>query len=196
MPADEKIFLDDGLVVRRATTDDLDQVLAVVHEATRRVEEKGFNMWRLYLTDEGLGQIRRRLAGAGGEEMYLVVRETDAQPLGAFAVEWSDREIWGDARGGDGRAGYVHTLSVHRRARGTALGERMMKLAEQIIAARGRDLFRLDCWRRSEFLRGYYARLGFAIVADDVKQGVLMWEKRVAPATAARPPPPPPNDTP
>ena len=177
MPADEKILLDDGLVVRRATTADLEHVLTVVHDATRRVQEKGFDMWRLYLTDVGLAQVRRRLAGADGEEMHLVVRETDGQPLGAFAIEWSDREIWGHARGGDGRAGYVHTLSVHRLARGTGLGERMMTVAERMIAARGREVFRLDCRRRSEFLRGYYARLGFAIVEDDVEQGVLLWEK-------------------
>jgi ribosomal protein S18 acetylase RimI-like enzyme len=180
MSADAKIFLDDGLRVRRATTADFDQVLAVVHDATRRVQEKGFDMWRLYLTDEGLAQVRRRLAGASGEEMYLVVRKTGDQPLGAFAVEWSDRDIWGDARGSDGRAGYVHTLSVHRAARGTGLGERMMRLAERIIAARGRELVRLDCWRRSEFLRGYYARLGFTIVEDDVEQGILLWEKRLS----------------
>jgi hypothetical protein len=55
-----------------------------------------------------------------------------------------------------------------------------MRLAERIIAARGRELFRLDCWRRSEFLRGYYARLGFTIVEDDVEQGVLLWEKRLS----------------
>jgi ribosomal protein S18 acetylase RimI-like enzyme len=181
MPSDEKISLDDGLFVRRATLADLDRVLAVVHDATRRVQERGFDNWRLYLTDEGLAQVRRRLDGVGGAEVYLAVRTSDDHPLGAFAVEWSDCEIWGEARGNDGRAGYVHMLSVHRVARGTAMGERMLSAAENIIAARGREFFRLDCWRRSEFLRGYYARLGFTLVEDDLKQGSVLWEKRVAP---------------
>jgi hypothetical protein len=76
-------------------------------------------------------------------------------------------------------------LCVHRVAGGSGLGERMIRVAERIIAARGRELFRLDCWRRSEFLRGFYARLGFRVVEDDQQQGVLLWEKRIVPAAPA-----------
>ena len=150
-------------------------------------------MWRLYLTDEGFQQVQRRVIGASGEEVYLVFRHGDdgddddddhRQPIGTFAIEWADREIWGEARGGDDCAGYVHMLAVHRTARGTGLGERMVRFAEQRIAERGREFFRLDCWRRSEFLLAYYARLGFTVVDDDQKQGVMLWEKRIAPAAA------------
>jgi len=186
MEASEKISLDDGLFVRRAAPGDFQRVLTVVHDATRRVQEKGFHMWRLYLTDQGFQQVQRRVNGSSGEEVYLVFRhgDDDDQPIGTFAIEWADREIWGDARGGDNRAGYVHMLAVHRTARATGLGERMLRFAEQRIAARGREFFRLDCWRRSKFLLAYYARLGFTVVDDDQKQGVMLWEKRIAPAAA------------
>jgi ribosomal protein S18 acetylase RimI-like enzyme len=179
MPSHAKIFLDDGLLIRRATPADFDRVLAVVHDATRRVQEKGFHMWRLYLTEQGLQQVQRRVSGANGEEVYVVERASDDHPIGTFAIEWSDREIWGDGRGGDGRGGYVHMLAVHRAARATGLGERMLGIAEQVIASRGREFFRLDCWRGSEFLRGYYARMGFNIVEENPKQEILLWEKRV-----------------
>jgi ribosomal protein S18 acetylase RimI-like enzyme len=184
MRSDAQISLDAGIVVRRAAPADFDRVLAVVHDSTRRVQEKGFNMWRLYLTDEGLLQVRRRVTGAAGEEVYLAFRAGEDQPIGTFAIEWSDPAMWGEARGNDGRAGYVHMLAVHRAARGTGLGERMLRFAAQTAAARSRALLRLDCWRGSEFLRGYYARLGFTAVGEDAKLGILLWQKDAEPAAA------------
>ena len=175
--------LDSDIELRRATPDDLARVTAVVHDATRRMQEKGFHMWRLYLTEVGAAQIRRRVFGDGGAAAYLATRRADGCDVGVFGLEWSDPEIWGDVRGNDGRAGYVHMLAVHRIARGTGLGERLLRHAESLIAARGRPLFRLDCWRGSEFLKSFYPRVGFTVVGEDPVQGVLLWEKPVGVVT-------------
>src|SRR5687768_6612160 len=136
------------ITIARASADDVDAVLEVVQDATRRMQEKGLSQWRLYLTDAGIDRVRRRLAGASGEEVYLVRRTRDGRPIGAVSIEWSDREYWSD-RGEDGLAGYVHMLCVHRRARGIRLGERLVRFVEQLIASRGRSLARLDCWAAS-----------------------------------------------
>ena len=136
-------------------------------------------MWRLYTSDEGIQQVTGRVNGEDGAEVYLAVRDADDQPVSACSVEWRDPEIWGDARGNDGLAGYVHMLSVHRSKRQTGLGERMLRFAEQVIATRGRSWCRLDCWRGSAFLPGYYARLGFELLEEDPRQGIFLWQKRV-----------------
>jgi ribosomal protein S18 acetylase RimI-like enzyme len=176
------IFLDDGVVIRRATPDDFGRVLAIVQDAARYLQDvKGMTMWRLYLTDEGVAHVRSRVNGDVGTEVYLAVRDDDPNsPLGAFSLQWSDPEIWGE-QGDDGLAGYVHMLNVHRSARGTQLGSRLLRFAEGVIAERGRGWFRLDCWRGSAFLAAYYPQRGFTLVRDDVAEDRLLWAKRLAP---------------
>lgn len=167
------------VAMRRATTTDIDTVLDVVRDASLRMQEKGLAQWRLYLTDAGTQRAHRRITGAGGEEVYLTTRDVDGHAVGVVSLEWSDREYWAD-RGDDDLAGYIHMLAVHRLARGTRLGERIVRWSEQLIRSRGRSLARLDCWAASAVLPGYYERLGFHCVGQiGGRNGSLLMEKRV-----------------
>jgi GNAT superfamily N-acetyltransferase len=164
---------------RRATLGDLDAVLHVVQDSTRRMQAKGLSQWKLYLTEAGVQRIRRRVEGASGEEVHLITRPGDDDAVGVVSIEWSDHEYWGD-RGNDGLAGYIHMLAVHRLARGTRLGERIVAWAERLIHSRGRSLSRLDCWAGSAFLPSYYECLGYARVGHvGSVNGSLLMEKRV-----------------
>lgn len=170
--------LDEQTTVRRASLDDFDTVLRVVHDATRRVQELGFPQWRLYLTEPGIRSVRDRVVSAHGEEVMLVERA--GQAIGTFSVEWRDEEYWAE-RGSDGRAGYTHMLAVHRDAKGDRLGEAMMAWIERYIAARGREFSRLDCWAGSPFLGRYYSRLGYiAQACHGGRNGATLFEKRVS----------------
>jgi predicted N-acetyltransferase YhbS len=72
-------------------------------------------------------------------------------------------------------------LAVHRLARGTRLGERMVRWSEQLVRARGRALVRVDCWAASAVLPGYYEQLGFRRVEQvGGPNGSLLMEKRVS----------------
>jgi len=169
--------LDERTMIRRASAADFDAVLAVVHDATRRVQEKGFPQWKLYLTDQGIAQVRDAVDGVNGTETYLA--ERDGQPVGALRIQWSDGDCWADA-GSDGRAGYVHMLAIHRVAKGEGLGARMLQWAERRIAQHGREFARLDCWCRSPFLPDYYRRLGYSErTIDGAPKGVMNFEKAV-----------------
>jgi ribosomal protein S18 acetylase RimI-like enzyme len=171
--------LDERTSVRRAGVGDFDAVLAVVHDATRRVQELGYPQWRLYLTDEGFAQVRDAVAGVDGTETYLV--ERDGRAIATFRIQWHDRDCWAD-RGLDGTAGYVHMLAVHRDAKHEGLGEKMLAWAERLIASRGKEFCRLDCWCRSPFLTVYYPRLGYvAQQVDGVPKGVMNFQKTVRP---------------
>lgn len=167
------------ITMRRASTADFAAVLDVVQDSTRRMQEKGISQWRLYLTEAGVARVRRRVEGAAGEEVYLARGEAHARPVGAVSVEWIDHEYWAE-RGQDGLAGYIHMLCVHRVARGTGIGERIMRWAEELIASRGRTFARLDCWAASTFLPSYYERLGYERVgAIGGANGSLLMQKRV-----------------
>ena len=171
--------VDRETAMRRATPGDFDAVLEVVRDSSRRMQEKGLSQWKLYLTDVGVERVRTRVGGASGQEVYLARRDAGDRAVGAVSIEWADREYWG-ARGIDGRAGYIHMLAVHRLARGTGLGERIVRWAEQLIVVRGRRFARLDCWAASAFLPAYYERLGY-ICVDRVggPNGSCLFEKEV-----------------
>jgi hypothetical protein len=84
--------LDEQTIVRRASVGDLETVLVVVHDATRRVQELGFPQWRLYLTGPGIRAFkivwRARWRSAPGR----------AAGRGTFSVEWHDESTGPSAR--------------------------------------------------------------------------------------------------
>ena len=167
--------------LRRAAPADAQAVVDLVQATARWVQDaKGLRNWRLYLTDAGVRSIQSRIDGEGGAEVYLALR--GGAPAGAFSIQWADPECWGP-RGEDGRAGYVHMLSVGPTFHGLGLGQRMLRWAEGRIASNGRPFARLDCWSRSPALCAYYPRLGYARL--ERQQGGLhdmaWFEKRVAP---------------
>jgi hypothetical protein len=56
----------------------------------------------------------------------------------------------------------------------------MLAWAERLIARRGREFCRLDCWCRSPFLTTYYPRLGYVVrQVEGAPKGVMNFEKAV-----------------
>jgi len=180
MPDSAPISLDiPGLLVRRAAIGDVDRVRAVVQDATRRVQEKGFPECTLYLTAKGETRILSRVRGEDGAETFIATRASDGIDVGVYTLTWDDVRHWGENLGNDGRAGYVHMLNVHRAGARSGVGEHLLRHAESLIATKSRPLFRLDCWNGNPFLHEYYARMGFMLVGRNAERELSLWEKRV-----------------
>jgi ribosomal protein S18 acetylase RimI-like enzyme len=169
--------LDERTLIRRARAEDFDAVYAVVLDAIRRVQEKGYAQWKFYQTPEGIQNVRDKLAGVRDEEVY--VAERDGRTIRTMAVQWEDLDCW-PTSGNDTWAGYVHMLAVHRDARRAGLGEKMLAWAGRLMAERGKRYFRLDCWNGGPFLNSYYPRLGFSVVIErGAPKGVRNYQKQV-----------------
>lgn len=78
--------------------------------------------------------------------------------LASVRVIWEDPMIWGQQ---SEPAGYIHGVAVDRRLRGTKTGPRLVRAAEDVIAASGRSVSRLDCDKSSPVLEPFYAGLGY-----------------------------------
>jgi ribosomal protein S18 acetylase RimI-like enzyme len=89
--------------------------------------------------------------------------EDDNVFLAIFRLIWSDVETWGMD---DGKAGYIHTLAVHRRASGRNVGRAAIDLAHDEVIRNGRHLVRLDCVSHNQFLKRYYEGIGFTFVRE------------------------------
>ena len=119
---------------------------------------------------------RRRISDLiEGGEMYLAVLE--GQPVGTFALQWEDRETWGDF---PDDAGYVHGLAILRMFAGMGLGREILRRAEQMVCLAGRQYLRLDCVADNEALNHYYQRAGFGYRGRVVVRELVvsLYEKR------------------
>ena len=157
--------------VREARPADLDTVVSKLEEAARWMARRGIEGW----TPDGFSRERIAVLIRNGE-MYLAV--LDGRPAGTFALQWSDRETWGDV---PDDAGYVHGLAIRREFAGKGLGLEMLRRAGQMVSRSEREYLRLDCVADNEALNEYYRRAGFARKGSSVVRGlaVALYEKRV-----------------
>jgi len=143
------------LTIRRAWSDDLDTVLALIREVTRWMISRGIHQWDNSLTDAVVPYFARKI---GQDTVYLA--ELDGQPVGTLTFQWSDRTTWDDI-GEDGQAGYMHSLATARRAAGHGLGASLLEWAMAQVCRHDRPYLRLDCAAENAGLCRYYTGLGF-----------------------------------
>jgi ribosomal protein S18 acetylase RimI-like enzyme len=161
----------EHFALRRARPADLDVVVNMLEEAAWWMVSRGIEGW----TPDGFS--RKRIAAIIEDgEMYMVALA--GRPAGTFALQWSDRETWGEV---PDDAGYVHGLAIRREFAGMRLGREMLRRAEQMVYRSEREYLRLDCVAHNEALNEYYRRAGFACRGRAVVRGIAvnLYEKRV-----------------
>ena len=159
------------LEVRGARAQDLDAVVTMLEEAARWMVSRKIEGW----TPDGFSRDRIADLIESGE-MYLAV--FDGEPVGTFALQWSDRETWGNV---PDDAGYVHGLAIRRDFAGMGLGRELLGRAEHMVSRSNRTYLRLDCVADNGALNEYYRRAGFGYRGRTVVRGlaVSLYEKEV-----------------
>ena len=159
--------------VERARAEDAAAVHALLEEAAEWLTGRGIRQWL-----PGVYPADRVARGVARGEVF-VVRGADGALEATLQLQDADPEIWG---ADDGRALYLHRLTVARACAGRGLGARLLAWALAEADARGRALLRLDCVASNDFLRRYYAAAGFS-ERGDVAFGELRLTRFERPAT-------------
>ncbi len=150
----------------QATPEHHARVLAILQDRARWLASSGSKQWGVFLSDRADAFVADLIATG-----YTHLVTSEGRDVGTLRLQWSDRMFWGDD-GVDGKAGYVHTLAVHRDFAARKIGARMLDWACEQIAANGRSLLRIDCGANNAKLIAYYLSLGFekrGIVAVNVE---------------------------
>ena len=158
--------------VRRAQPEDAGTVAELLDEATRWVNELGYEQWPLpFPRDELAAAIDRA-------EVFVMEDEGDAVATVTLLSE--DRPYWGE-RPPD--AFYVHKLAVRRDRSGRGIGAAIVAWANAEALEAGRDFLRLDCLRDNPAIRDYYEHLGFEHRGDLILAGrpMSLYERAVRP---------------
>jgi GNAT superfamily N-acetyltransferase len=154
--------------IRPARPEEIGVVLDVLGDASAWLRAHGVEQWPdRFERDWVLPAIERG-------ETWLA--ERDGEVVGSLVVQWDDPTFWS---GYPMDAGYLHRLAVRRH--GEALGEHLLRWAEEQVAGAGKAFLRLDCVAWNEALRAYYERAGYRRVGD-VTVGPYVqarYEKRV-----------------
>jgi GNAT superfamily N-acetyltransferase len=137
--------------LRRATLQDLPDVLAVLDAAAGWLQGRGVKQWPERFQPDWL---RPDLAGGRTWLAY-----DDGVTVGTITITRND-PLWDDDR----KALYVHRMAVQRSASG--LGGELLRWAAEQAAEQGRDRLRLDCVAHNQRLRRYYQERGFAHRGD------------------------------
>ena len=153
-----------SLTFRTARPDEAPAVLTVLDDAAARLRARGIAQWPAAFRPEWIEP------ALGSGRVWLV--EAGDEPVGTFALNWSD-VLWAD----DGRAGYVHRFAVRSGWHG--LGTRMLAHVDEQVLAAGRDRVRLDTGADNAKLGAYYLARGFRRVGEvPLPSEWRLWSRR------------------
>ncbi|MET8709252.1 N-acetyltransferase [Streptomyces californicus] len=145
----------DDLRFRLASEEDLPRVVRLRDAAARWMLARGVTgQWQP--GELGVEHFRR-VSEIG--EVWLA--ESTIGVVGAWELWWEDEDAWGPQASA---AGYVHRLMVAHADVPPGSGRRLLRAAEQRVAATGRGLVRLDCLAGNARLNAYYLAAGYRAV--------------------------------
>jgi GNAT superfamily N-acetyltransferase len=146
------------MIVRRATLQDLDTVLAWREEAVAWLAERGIDQWT-YPTDPPYPTRDRAMETIAAGQTWIVWDHST--PIATITVTgYIDPELW-VSTGDPDDALYAHKMIVTRAHSGTGLGTELLDWAGGRAHTAGKAWLRLDAWTTNTRLHTYYEQHGF-----------------------------------
>ena len=145
------------IAIRRAGAGDTRQVLAVLLEAARWLEERGMPLWR---RDELLPA--RIAADISAGDFFLA--DYSGEAIGTIKFQLNDPLTWPDVAPDE--SAFVHRLAVRRQFAGGQVSNALLRWAVGRARGLGRNFLRLDCEASRPRLRAVYERFGFRHHSD------------------------------
>ncbi|GAA3165729.1 hypothetical protein GCM10010466_65670 [Planomonospora alba] len=152
------------MIVREATPEDVDAVVALRIESERWLHAAGVRQW--IDRDRGIRVIRDRITAGG---TYLVVDNDDAV-VASLTLSGPDTDFW-TSEDEPETALYLYKFMITGRCRGTGLGDELLDWACAQAEQEGKRWLRLDCWRDNYGLQRYYLERGFTHVRTMIVDG-------------------------
>ncbi len=141
--------------VREVVGYEVDAMLEMWIEKSRRLEERGKGLWKPEQFT------RERLQDAYDEPVYYGCF-AEGSPIGGFILIEHDERYWPEERGSD--ALYIHKLFVKDEFAGMGIADAMLDWIAELGAKRRKTFLRLDFDPDREYLVKLYARNGFAVI--------------------------------
>ncbi|MET9723563.1 GNAT family N-acetyltransferase [Streptomyces zaomyceticus] len=167
------------MIIKQATADDLDVLLAFRQEAASWLTALGSDQWqRPYPADRLLSTIE-----AG---VVFMVRDGSTTAATITLTPDAEEGLWSAEELQEGSR-FVNKLTVARTHAGQDLGGRLLDWAGDQAYRSGAKWLRLDAWTTNKPLQNYYLRHGFKHVRTVAEGGAVNGGPRVSGWLAQRP---------
>jgi N-acetylglutamate synthase-like GNAT family acetyltransferase len=166
-----------AFAIRKATGDDLGEILRLLKSAALWLEKKNVHYWQDWIRPPH-DFVRWIAHGVENGEFHLVVGEGEV--IGCYRLQWKDEVFWGEQTE---KAGYLHSFTIDRKFSGRKIGESVLRTVEEACRERSKKYLRLDCGSDVPALRKYYEGQGFLPVGETVVRGekLTLYEKALVP---------------
>jgi len=144
--------------IQTATEKDLHDVADVLQQAARWLQAKGQPLW----TEEEVAADKLLPDVLAGR--YVIARDPQGAPVGAFKLHESEPEMWPDVPGEESL--FLHKMALVRREAGKGLAQALIAWAIREAKTRGKRFLRLDFLGDRPKLRSIYEQCGFRHHSD------------------------------
>ncbi|MDX6765754.1 MAG: GNAT family N-acetyltransferase [Candidatus Methylacidiphilales bacterium] len=144
--------------IRTANENDLHDVSEVLQQAAKWLEAKGQPLW----TEQEVAPDKLRPDILSGR--YVIARDPQGAPVGAFKLHEDEPEMWPDVPGQESL--FLHKMALVRREAGKGLAQALIAWALRETKNRGKRFLRLDFLADRPKLRTVYEQCGFRHHSD------------------------------
>lgn len=152
------------MIIRNATPNDVDAVVALRVEAEQWLHAAGIQQW--IDRERGVRNIRDSVAAG----TTYVVTTAPEDVVASLTLNGPDTDFW-TAEDEPDAALYLYKFMISAQYRGSGLGDELLDWACAQAEDRGQKWLRLDCWRENDALQRYYLGRGFERVRTVVVPG-------------------------
>ncbi|MCX4451645.1 GNAT family N-acetyltransferase [Streptomyces sp. NBC_01789] len=149
------------MILRLATTEDVDALMALRIEAEGWLAAAGIDQWRNPRTRGPA--LAKWVADIEAGRTWVL---EDQVVVATVTLALPDMDFWRTSDDPES-AVYVAKLITARATKGRGLGSRLLDWSGSQARAQGKPWVRLDCWRDNLALQDFYMREGFAHVRTE-----------------------------
>jgi len=153
--------LPENFTIIEATEQSLDDFIILLEQVGAWLWQKGVKQWAPGSFQNNRGRLAHFIQSG-----CLILSYQDTELAGGCILS-EVNPGWPPsfAKASANNAMYLNALVVARFAAGQGLGRQIINACTRVARKRGKRVIRLDCWEGNTFLKSYYRRQGFKMLA-------------------------------
>lgn len=151
----KKDLLIENIILEKATTDDIDEIINLYAERIVWFKEKGIRQWSKYLNNHPKEQFIQVIEKG---DYYILKKNNEI--IAGFEIS-TDSNFWDD-----NKSNAYYLYKVVSKVGYKNLGSKIFEIAKNIAKTSKKDYLRIECLSSNKKLNKIYDKYGFKYVRD------------------------------
>ena len=150
-----KDLLIENIILEKATTDDIDEIINLYAERMVWFKQNGIKQWSKYLTNHPKEQFIHVIEKG---DYYILKKNNEI--IAGFEIS-TDSSFWKD-----NKSNAYYLYKVVSKVGYRNIGSEMFKIAKNMTRTSGKDYLRIECLSSNKKLNELYDKYGFKYVKE------------------------------